>query len=156
MSQLDQLRDKKILIVENNQDRLIQLQDLLSMAGFRNLLAVSNHQDVFEAIQPFQNKVDELGVILLSHDLPNSNTYELSKLLTTLDGHDAIPLIFLVDKAVSIDEELQTQCHQANAATIVHYPEDSFSFRSIISLALALKSEPVSYTHLTLPTIYSV
>jgi diguanylate cyclase (GGDEF)-like protein len=141
MSQLDQLRDKKILIVENNQDRLIQLQDLLSMAGFRNLLSVSNHQDVFEAIQPFQNKVDELGVILLSHDLPNSNTYELSKLLTTLDGHDAIPLIFLVDKAVSIDEELQTQCHQANAATIVHYPEDSFSFRSIISLALALKSE---------------
>ena len=141
MSQLDQLRDKKILIVENNEDRSLQLQDLLSLAGFRNILVVSNQQDIFEVIQPFQNKVDELGVILLSHDLPNSNTYELSKLLTTLDGHDAIPLIYLVDKAVIIDEELQTQCHQANAATIVHYPEDSFSFRSIISLALALKTE---------------
>lgn len=141
MSPIERLRNKKILIVEHNQDRLLKLQDLLSLAGFRNLLPVTDQQDVFEAIRPFQNKVDELGVILLAHDLPQCNTYELSKLLTTLDDHDAIPLIFLTDTSTNIDDKLLEQCYQANAATVVHYPDNSFSFRSLISLALALKVE---------------
>ncbi|PCI23119.1 MAG: GGDEF domain-containing response regulator [Piscirickettsiaceae bacterium] len=141
MSPIERLRDKKILIIENDQDKLMHLQNLLSLAGFRNLIPVTNHQDVFEAIRPLQNKIDELGVILLSHNLPQCDIYELSKLLTTLDGHDAIPLIFLMDETVSIDDKLLKQCHQANAATVVHYPDDPLTFSSLMTLALALKNE---------------
>ena len=141
MSPIVRLRDKKILIIEHNQEKSLRIQDMLSLAGYRNLLVVTDHQDVFEAIRPFQNKVDEIGVILLSHSLPQCNTYELSKLLTTLDGHDAIPLIFLADKSVEINDQLISECHHSNAATIVHYPEHVSSFSSLISLGLALKSE---------------
>ncbi|MEO1889551.1 MAG: EAL domain-containing protein [Cycloclasticus sp.] len=60
---------------------------------------------------------------------------------TTLDGHDAIPLIFVTDKETRIDENLLEKCHQANAATIIHHPNEGSDLIPLIGLALALKSE---------------
>lgn len=135
------LYKKNILIIENNQDRLANLQKTLSHAGFRNLLSASSQAEVFETIRPFQGKVNELGLILLAHDLPQSDTLELSRIITTLDGHDAIPLLFLVESEIKIDDSLADQCIDANAATVIHYPEGCDPFIQLVTLAIALKGE---------------
>ena len=138
-------KEQCIVIIEHNEDRLLKLQNTLSASGYRNLICASTQEKIFEVIRPFQGRIDEIGVILLAYDLPQSDTLKLSQMLTTLDGHDAIPLIFLANSATKIDEALMTKCHEANAATIVHYPDKGIDegndFLPLVELAFALKSE---------------
>ena len=141
MNQLDRLKEKNILIIEHDNERLSVLQNILSKAGYRKLICAADQEQVFEVIRPFQGKIDEIGVILLNYQLPQSDTLKFSQLLTTLDGHDAIPLLFLADKTITLDDELVGRCHEANAATIIHYPSKDGEIIPLISLALALKNE---------------
>lgn len=141
MSQLDRLKEKSILIIEQDDKQLSVLQNILSQAGYRKLICASDQEQVFEAIRPFQGKIDQIGAILLNYQLPQSDTLKFSQLLTTLDGHDAIPLIFLADKTIKLDDELLSRCHEANAATIIHHPSKDCDIVPLISLALALKHE---------------
>ncbi|MBV1913686.1 MAG: EAL domain-containing protein [Cycloclasticus sp.] len=140
MKQLKQ-KEQYIVIIEHDEDRLSTLQNMLSASGYRHLICASNQEKVFEIIRPFQGKIDQIGVILLAHDLPQSDTLKLSQMLTTLDGHDAIPLILMADRATKIDEVLMTKCHEANAATIVQYPDKGNDLLPLVDLAFALKNE---------------
>lgn len=135
------LKTQYVLIIEHDESRMLLLQNILSAGGYRNLICASTKEQVFELIRPFQGRIDEIGVILLNYQLPQSDTLSFSELLTTLDGHDAIPLIFLADKSVRLDEDLLKKCHEANAATIIHHPEKARELIPLISLACALKSE---------------
>ncbi len=141
MTHVDKLKERNILIIEQDKERLTGLQNMLSAAGYRRLLCASEQDLVFELIRPFQGKVDEIGVIILNYQLPQSDTLKLCELLTTLDGHDAIPLIFVTDESIKIDDALLNKCHEANAATIIHHPKESNDIVPLISLALALKEE---------------
>jgi len=141
MNPVLRLRERKILIIEHNQSRLLKLQDQLSGAGFRHLIAVSDSKSVFDAIRPFQGKTEEIGAILLAYSLPQCNTLELSKLLTTLDNHHGIPLVFLLEDSVVIDDKLLEELQEANAVSMLHYAENSETLTSVVSLALALKNE---------------
>jgi len=135
------LKDKSILIIENDDEKQQALSASLSKAGFKKLIYAKDQADVFKEVRPFQGKISELGLILLAHELPQCDTLELSKIVTTLDGHDAIPLIFLVNKDKSLSESLVCECTKANAATVIHYPESKGEFTQLVTIALALKSE---------------
>ena len=135
------LKTQYILIIEHDENRLLTLQNILSLGGYRNLICASSQDQVFELIRPFQGRIDEIGAILLNYQLPQSDTLKFSELLTTLDGHDAIPLIFLTDKTTRIDDDILEKCHDANAATIIHHPNEGSDLIPLISLALSLKSE---------------
>jgi len=135
------LKDKSILIIENDDEKQQALHARLSGAGFKKLIYAKNQAEVFVAIRPFQDKISELGLILLAHELPQCDSLELCKIVTTLDGHDAIPLIFLVNKDKPLTESLVCKCANANAATVIHYPENKGEFTQLVTIALALKSE---------------
>ncbi|PHS73505.1 MAG: GGDEF domain-containing response regulator [Cycloclasticus sp.] len=141
MKKLDKAKAQHILIIEHDEDRMSALQNLLSIGGYRNLISASNQDEAHTLIRSLKAKVEKIGAILLAFDLPQCDIFKFSEVLTTLDGHDAIPLIFLTDKSTRIDEELMTRCHRANAATIIHQPVEGGDVVPIIDLALALKSE---------------
>ncbi|MEW5009187.1 MAG: EAL domain-containing protein [Cycloclasticus sp.] len=141
MIQIERLKTQHILLVEHDAERLSTLQNILSAAGYRKLLCASSQEEVFALIRPFQGRVYELGAILLNYELPNSNTLKLCQLLTTLDGHEGIPLIFLAAENINLDDDLISICHKANAATIVHHPAEAKDLTPLINLALSLKSE---------------
>ena len=134
-------KERVILIIEHDESRLSTLQNILSIGGYRKLICASNQEQVFELIRPFQGRVDEIGMIILDHDLPQCDTLKLSEMLTTLDGHDAIPLILLANPSSIIDDDLMAKCHQANAATIIHCPTDGAQLIPLVDLAIALKDE---------------
>lgn len=134
-------KERVILIIEHDEGRLAALQNILSIGGYRKLICASNQEQVFELIRPFQGRVDEIGMILLDHDLPQCDTLKFSEMLTTLDGHDAIPLILLASPSSIIDDDLMAKCHQANAATIIHCPTDGAQLIPLVDLAIALKDE---------------
>ncbi len=134
-------KEQHIVIIEHDEGRLSSLQNILSASGYRHLICASSQERVFEVIRPFQGRIDEIGVFLLAYDLPQSDTLKLSQMLSTLDGHDAIPLIFLASSATIIDEALMAKCHAANAATIVKYPSQVNDFLPLVELAFALKCE---------------
>jgi diguanylate cyclase (GGDEF)-like protein len=135
------LKKQYILVIEHDEERLSSLQNILSVGGYRNLICASSQDQVFELIRPFQGRIDEIGAILLNYELPQSETLKFSQILTTLDGHDAIPLLFLTNTSTRIDDNLLEKCHAANAATIIHHPQESSDLIPLIGLALALKSE---------------
>ena len=134
-------KEQHIVIIEHDEGRLSSLQNILSASGYRHLICASSQEKVFEVIRPFQGRINEIGVFLLAYDLPQSDTLKLSQMLSTLDGHDAIPLIFLASSATTIDEALMAKCHASNAATIVKYPSQVNDFLPLVELAFALKSE---------------
>jgi len=135
------LKNKSILIIESDDEKQQALRASLSKAGFKKLIYAKDQAGVFKEVRPFQGKISELGLILLAHKLPQCDTLELSKIVTTLDGHDAIPLIFLVNKDQPLSESLVCECEKANAATVIHYPESKGEFAQLVTIALALKSE---------------
>jgi len=141
MIQVDRLKSQHILLIEQDADRMSTLQNILSVAGYRKLLCASTQDKVFELIRPFQGRVNEIGAILLNYDLPQSDTLKLCQLLTTLDGHDAIPLIFLTRSECPLNDELISRCHKANAAIIIHHPVEPKDLTPLIGLALSLKGE---------------
>lgn len=141
MVQVEGLKTQNILLIEQDVERMATLQNILSIAGYRKLLCAANQKEVFELIRPFQGRINEIGAILLDYDLPASDTLKLSQLLTTLDGHEAIPLIFLTDQSNKLDDDLISKCHRANSATIIHHPLESKDLIPLIGLALSLKSE---------------
>ncbi|OUR82462.1 GGDEF domain-containing response regulator [Cycloclasticus sp. 46_120_T64] len=141
MIQIERLKTQHILLVEHDAERLSTLQNILSAAGYRKLLCASSQDEVFALVRPFQGRVHELGAILLNYELPQSNTLKLCQILTTLDGHEGIPLIFLADENINLDDDLISTCHKANAATIVHHPAEAKDLTPLINLALSLKSE---------------
>jgi len=141
MVEVGNLNTRYIVLIEHNVERMSTLQNILSLAGYRKLLCASSQKEAFKLIRPFQGRVNEIGVILLNYELPQSDTLTLSQLLTTLDGHEAIPLVFLTDASRQLDERLIRQCHQANAATIIHHPIESRDLVPLIGLALSLKCE---------------
>ncbi len=134
-------KKQHILIIEHDEERLSALQKILSLGGYRNFICASKQDQVFELIRPFQGRIDQIGAILLSYELPQSDTLKFSQILTTLDGHDAIPLIFLTNKATKINDDFMLKCHEANAATVIHYPSEGGDLIPLIDLAFALKSE---------------
>jgi len=141
MVQVESLKAQHILLIEQDTERMATLQNILSIAGYRKLLCATNQKEAFELIRPFQGRVNEIGVILLNYELPQSDTLKLCQLLTTLDGHEAIPLVFLTDENNKLDDSLISKCHKSNAATIVHHPVESKDLVPLIGLALSLKSE---------------
>jgi len=141
MVQVESLKTQHILLIEQDVERMATLQNILSIAGYRKLLSATDQKEAFELIRPFQGRVNEIGAILLNYDLPQSDTLKLCQLLTTLDGHEAIPLVFLTDESNKLDENLISKCHKANAATIIHHPIGSRDLVPLIGLALSLKSE---------------
>jgi len=141
MVQVESLKAQHILLIEQDTERMATLQNILSIAGYRKLLCATNQKEAFELIRPFQGRVNEIGVILLNYELPQSDTLKLCQLLTTLDGHEAIPLVFLTDENNKLDDNLISKCHKSNAATIVHHPVESKDLVPLIGLALSLKSE---------------
>ncbi|OUR89634.1 GGDEF domain-containing response regulator [Cycloclasticus sp. 44_32_T64] len=134
-------KKQHILIIEHDEERLSALQKILSLGGYRNFICASKQDQVFELIRPFQGRIDEIGAILLNYELPQSDTLKFSQILTTLDGHDGIPLIFLTNKTTKINDAFMLKCHEANAATAIHYPMEGGDLIPVMDLAFALKSE---------------
>jgi len=130
-----------ILLVEHDAGRMLILQDILFSAGYRNLICAESQEQAFKSIRPFQGRVNDIGAIFLNYDLPQTDTLKLSEVLTTLDGHEAIPLIFLTTGQTELSDKLVERCYAANAETIIHHPSDGDSLTSLVHFALALKSE---------------
>jgi len=130
-----------ILLIEHDAERLLKLQNILSAAGYRNLICAKSQEQAFKSIRPFQGRVRDIGAIFLNYDLPQTDTLKLSEVLTTLDGHEAIPLIFLTTEGVELNDKLLERCHAANAETIIHHPRDGEHLIPLVHFALALKSE---------------
>ena len=141
MVSLKQLKDKSIFIIDHDDKRCRVLQKILSEAGFRNLITANGHKEVFELIRPFQGRIDELGVILIDHDLPNCDSLELCTLLSTLDGHDGVPVLYMTGEANSVDPHFIQECQSSHAAAVIEYPQSSDQLIPLINVALALKNE---------------
>lgn len=141
MSNSRKFKAEHILIIEHDEERMLSLQNLLSTGGYRNFICATDQEEVYALIRSLQTKVDKIGAILLDYDLPQCDILKFSQILTTLDGHNAIPLIFLADKSTKIDEALLAKCHNANASTIIHQPEEGGDIVPLINIAFALKDE---------------
>lgn len=141
MVSLEQLKEKSIFIIDNDDERCRVLERILSAAGFRNLIRATKQQEVFEKIRPFQGRVDELGVILIDHDLPNCDSLELCSLLSTLDGHDGVPVLYMSDNARLVDSDFVKQCQKHHATAVINYPQSAEQLIPLVNIALALKNE---------------
>ena len=141
MVSLEQLREKTIFIIDHDDDRCAVLQKILSESGFRNLICASGHKEVFELIRPFQGRIDELGVILIDHDLPHCDSLELCSLLSTLDGHDGIPVIYMTHSGNTVDPDFIQQCQASQVAAVIEYPQTPEQLIPLVNVALALKNE---------------
>jgi len=68
-----------ILLVEHDAGRMLRLQNILSEAGYRNLICAESQEQAFKLIRPFQGRVDDIGAIFLNYDLPQTDTLKLSE-----------------------------------------------------------------------------
>ena len=123
----------KILIVEDNEMNRDMLSRRLLKKGFEIIIAVDGAEGVEKTIN------EKPDLVLMDMSLPVMDGWEATKNLKANNETAKIPIIALTAHAMAQDKE------KALAAGCDEYDTKPIDL-----------NRSVSYTHLTLPTIYSV
>ena len=124
----------KILLVEDNEMNRDMLSRRLRRNNYDVTIAIDGQEGIdFAAANP-------PDLILMDMSLPKVDGWEATRRLKAIDGLASVPIIALTAHAMSSDRDkaLEAGC-------------DDYDTKPV-----ELKRLSVSYTHLTLPTIYSV
>ena len=112
--------NRKILIVEDQEDNRKILRDLLSSAGFEIIEAVTGEEGVVQAEMHLPD------LILMDIQLPGMDGYEATRRIKATPGLTKIPIIAVTSYALSGDDA------KAMAAGCDAYVTKPFSPRTLL------------------------
>jgi len=146
------LRSQRILVVDDKPETRLLLRALLSPRGY-DVVTATNAE---EAQASLRHKRPDL--VVLDVVMPGRSGYDFCRELKDDPATRLIPVVMLTGLS---DREDRVRGIEAGADDFLSkplYPEELFArVKSLLKLKeYTDELEPVSYTHLTLPTICSV
>ncbi|HEB77518.1 MAG TPA: response regulator transcription factor, partial [Methylothermaceae bacterium] len=142
MTSIQQCKETSIIIAEPDQHQLQEIQFTLSENGFTNLHTATDGAELRALLKQFQQNFDNVGLLILSHALPDCPVAELCRSLASEDSDFRIPVIVLTDPETE-DESLLTQLQPllGSGVAVVEKPLRAQSFLPLLQIALVLKHE---------------
>ncbi len=122
------LRDKKVLIVDDDVRNIFALTSLLERYQMQVLYA-ENGRDGIDVLQ----HNSDLNVVLMDVMMPEMDGYETTRLIRTSDQFKSLPIIALTAKAMQGDRD---KCIEAGASDYITKPVDTEQLLSLLRVWL--------------------
>ncbi len=134
--------DKVIIVAEPNPHHRQQIQTILSEHGFQKIFCAEDGDSLRSIFKKYQKNFSELGLIILSHPLPECQTFELCDAFAGNNSEFEIPVIVLLRSPSSEDPQLKKlEQLTSHGVTLVEKPIRAQEFIPLVHLALAFKNE---------------
>ena len=137
----------KCLLVDDLEENLVALSALMRSDDVETLLARSGA----EALDLLLSH--DVALALLDVQMPDMNGFELAELMRGSERTRHVPIIFLT--AGVRDQHRMFKGYESGAVDFLYKPIEPHILRNKADVFFQLY-RPVSYTHLTLPTILRV
>lgn len=91
----DALKEKLIIVAEQSDFSAQMLVSTLSGAGFINFRLAHNGEAIYDALKPYQEQPEAVGLVILNTKLPACNPLTVCQNLTNIDDATSIPVIVI-------------------------------------------------------------
>jgi diguanylate cyclase (GGDEF)-like protein/PAS domain S-box-containing protein len=128
-----------IIIAETNQISVARITEALQSKGFNNLKFAVNGAEIFEIIRTFYESPEQIGLIIVSEDLPDCKIEKLYDFFSHGDVEVVIPLIVLL-KDLSPDTRNELGC----SSNLVYHLNETYSsveLQMAVMFFILLKNE---------------
>jgi diguanylate cyclase (GGDEF)-like protein len=134
------IRDKAILIADKDEPCLKQIGAFLQDDGFKNLLFARSGKELHEKLKPFQQKPQDIGLIIVSENLPDCRAHELCVSIGEGDHEIGVPFILLSEIAMQEGITKSVAQHE-NFIHRLAKPVIREELLPVVNCALLLKKE---------------
>jgi len=137
------LKNKVIIVAEDNDSLSAEISDYLEKHGFSNIKTAKDGGKIYEILRPYYNEPDQIGLIIVNEDLPQCQVSEMCQSLSSHESGLVIPFITLNshEKQVNTDNK---ECLNSDTRYLIHSistPINYSAFILIIEFQLMLKHE---------------
>ena len=95
MTVCDSQKELIIIVAEHDSGSLQHISSILKDNGFIDIRHASSGRKIYDALRPFHNQPEKIGLIVMNQDLPDCNLMELSQSLCCANDGIAIPFVIL-------------------------------------------------------------
>jgi len=99
MAICENLKEKIIIIAENDQSLVEEISSFLKKEGYVNIRIANNGKNIYEILRPYYSEPERIGLIIVNENLPECQIMELCKTLSCNEDGSVIPFIILTEKA---------------------------------------------------------
>ena len=132
-------KQEAIIIAETNQSSIARITEALQSKGFNNLKFAVNGAEIFEITRSYYENPEQIGLIIVSEDLPDCQINNLYDLFSHGDVGAFIPLIVLLkDLALEGKHELLA------SSNLVYHLNQTYSLVELqmaVMFSIVLKNE---------------
>jgi diguanylate cyclase (GGDEF)-like protein len=95
MISCDTFKEKIIIVAEHDDISMQKIVFALENKGFFNIRPVASGEKIYEILRPYQDRPEQIGLIVLNENLPNCRVSEVSRNLAATNDGAEIPLLIL-------------------------------------------------------------
>jgi len=130
------LKEKVIIIAENDQQLLAEIKRNLNKHGFLNIKTALNGKQIFEILRSYYDAAEQIGLLIVNEQLPQCDVLVMCKTLSSNDA-SLIPFVILGadDKKNNIENsEFTSQALIHRMSLPINYPVllDTIAFQLIM------------------------
>jgi len=133
------LKEKIIIIAENDEHLANEISLQLKNHGFVDVRIADDGSKIYEILRPFYNDIEQVGLVVVNEELPQCQIMEMC--LTFNNDSSVIPFIIL-NSAEAYSNELESS--KLKSKGLLHYmslPINYSEFLAIIHFQLIIKHE---------------
>lgn len=133
------LKEKIIIIAENDEHLANEISSQLNKQGFSNIRIAGDGSKIYEILRPFYNDIEKVGLVVVNEELPQCQVMEMC--LAFNNDSSVIPFIIL-NPTKGYSSELEKS--DLISKGLLHYmplPINYSEFFSIINFQLIIKHE---------------
>ncbi len=146
----DNLKEKLIIIAGSDVELVIEIRTFLKKKGFNNIKVANNGKKIYEILRPLYNDPEQVGLIIVSDNLPQCKFSEMCLTLSGGKGGATVPFIVLkTDEGNSDLLAIENQNHfSKHFIECVRLPINFSEFQIIVQFQLRIKQERIlRYKH---------
>ncbi len=146
----DNLKEKLIIIAGSDVELVIEIRTFLKKKGFINIKVANNGKKIYEILRPLYNDPEQVGLIIVSDDLPQCKFMEMCLTLSGGKGGATVPFIVIKTNEGNSDLlAIENQNHfSKHFIECITLPINFSEFLIIVQFQLRMKQERIlRYKH---------
>ena len=146
----DNLKEKLIIIAGSDVELVIEIRTFLKKKGFNNINVANNGKKIYEILRPLYNDPEQVGLIIVSDNLPQCKFMEMCLTLSGGKGGATVPFIVIKTNEGQCDLlAIENQNHfSKHFIECVTLPINFSEFLIIVQFQLRIKQERIlRYKH---------
>ncbi len=139
------LKERLIIIAEHDEKSAREITAKLKEKGYQNLRIAEDGSHIYEILRPYYNKQEQVGLVIVNEDLPQSQVAEMCQALAGGTSNDTVvPFIVLSQHQRQLEDfcpQQSAEGYQSHLVNTLQYPINYHELLLIVDFQLGMKHE---------------